>query len=652
MTSDGARTQFLQDQITRLESVVRVYQQRYPLDEPSEDDLRSHDGAQARPWVSNPEVVSPLMKEYDRMIAERDKTIREQEREILELKQQINTLVRDNEHLEGQSHTTRSSTGLSHRQVLLEKENELIMSQNQSLSQRLTEAQDKCSLQQRNINELEATLNRRSQMLDELQAQVNEVIDIINSSGSSLKQENFHLKQRTAELEAQLSSTKLTTEQRSATLQRDNSAELLVTQRAEIEAQHARERVAELTAEVDELRNQLRLQRQDNEHQTTATQQAAEERAQHAAEEASELRKRLFDLQNVLDETRASKQLMASDLAASQQDALKSQQALHAFQQQHERKLTTAVEDVKERHRTEVGRLRNALNQSQKEVVQLGNKLETMLVVKADLIKKIEQNEGLPRSELEQLHAINRDLLARLAEAQQARDRAQLQLEFAEQRLSSMQADGQQARQEHSIQLKLQEERAVTAEHDLDAARAEISAITTRLNRETDQLRQLQQVQSQTKQLLTQEAESFKLQYHQREQQLKQKLQMLQAEKDRAVSELQSMANSRQRSTTAQLEEARGRELRYQAELRQAKAQQARVEAELEHVRRLLDESNREVDRAQQIIDEDADQISALSSQLQDARLKHQQLTMTLDQHLQREHELELASYRTSSMRA
>ena len=67
------------------------------------------------------------------------------------------------------------------------------------------------------------------------------------------------------------------------------------------------------------------------------------------------------------------------------------QQELHDWHSKHERKLDTAVADVKDRHRTEAGRLRAALEQSQREVVQLGNKLETMLVVKADLIRKIEQ---------------------------------------------------------------------------------------------------------------------------------------------------------------------------------------------------------------------------------------------------------------------
>jgi hypothetical protein len=86
------------------------------------------------------------------------------------------------------------------------------------------------------------------------------------------------------------------------------------------------------------------------------------------------------------------------------------------------------------------------------------------------------------------------------------------------------------------------------------------------------------------------------VQYLQREQQLKHKLELAHADKERAVEELQAMSSSRQRQATAQLEEGRARELRYQVEVRSVKADHQRLLAELAQTRRLLEESNREVD--------------------------------------------------------
>ncbi|XP_030836100.1 sodium channel and clathrin linker 1 [Strongylocentrotus purpuratus] len=216
---EGDETNFLRDQVQRLNAVLQRYQEKYGPLEKKEVESLYHQGDPAAPWQTSRIMLSPLITEYDKRIAEQYQQIGVYKAEMRDLQSKVDKLVKENNSLHhelksvvgGQLETIQSGLRGDHTEEDAEKELidnlrkqiellEKVINQPIKPSITLCERETANEMWQETVHELDRLASEHRDMLGNSKAQVS-THHAIESKGVALMRDNQQLRDNNYKLE-------------------------------------------------------------------------------------------------------------------------------------------------------------------------------------------------------------------------------------------------------------------------------------------------------------------------------------------------------------------------------------------------------------------------------------------------------------------
>ncbi|XP_056317571.1 sodium channel and clathrin linker 1 [Danio aesculapii] len=398
--------EFLRDQVNRLNSVLGRYQDEFP---PPSSVSQVEDAVIEAPWLSDRGLMAPLIEEYDRHIQQMETQLKFYQRQMTDVKASLEQVVKENERLHAEQ---RLSIEKQLQSLSAGAEGDAAAD---AMAISNLEEQVKCA-----VEEKERVLQMwqtASQELDRLQTQIQSSV----SDGQIHAVERQHMQSQLAQLQQHTQKLQLTN------------------QKLDLTNQQFVKTVAEQSAELEDLRRQLRQAKLDQRSAATKVEemnrlvQNVQDQMQRREEDAAEAQGREEASDRRLQQLQAALNQLEARLKSATQDC----ESVRRKQTDCERQvgeLQGRCSSLEEEKFEALSRLRSSIQLAeeaslQREQAQLREKQRVEELEKMkDAMKQLIQNAAMrTRKEVESVRKQCNVQIHRMAEELSA-----LQLECAD----------------------------------------------------------------------------------------------------------------------------------------------------------------------------------------------------------------------------
>ncbi|XP_037546603.1 sodium channel and clathrin linker 1 [Nematolebias whitei] len=591
-----AEVEFLRDQVRRLNSALRQYQNRLDTQFTSSQGKETQQTEAPAPWLSDRGLMAPLVVEYDQHMDEMTEQLQKYQEMMTDIKLKLERVVKENERLhaelresvERQLHampmTSGAEGGTVEEDTIIRNLQEQVQLSEQERVQAMelwqTAAQELDRLQQvyqKTISDGQLRDAQRHQLKDQL-VQFQQHTYKLQASSQKLELSNQQLlktvtEQNTEmeELHCQLRQAKA--KLRTATAKVDEMTKLL--QNVQLQMQRKEEDVAEAQGREDAADRRLQ-QLQTTLNQLETRLKAASQEAETVRREQAVWERKVWELQarcttleeekyEALSKVRESVQVAEEAVLQKDQSLLrekqkteeleKTKEAIKLLIQEAAVRTRKEVENVRKQCNVQIQRMAEELSALQLECADKGSQIERSLRERKAVEEELEKvyKEGRAEPEYRKIDALH----LRCLNAERLKEDLSLTLHSTQNKLKTMEMD-------YSEELSRCQEEVRRLQGSLAAARDDCVGVSeerlqlqqenTQLRKEMDELRKTTMlVQKKAKQKVSQMEQEYNL----KERSFDARVRELEESSRSSSADLTRLLTAQQKSTQRWKEEAK-----------------------------------------------------------------------------------------------
>lgn len=655
MSSDDLN--FLRDQVERLNALLGKYQEQYSLTLQDEAD-RIH-----RPWLTNSEVLSPLMQEYDSILQQLQGEADDHKGQISELRQQLEELLSENERLRqdmkvvinqqlGASGVSGSQPGpavsLDPSQTTtlanLQQQLRLALQEKEACQDRWREASQELDRMEAELQAQKESHQWKSveKQAQQIQDQYTHSVAVLNSELETLQSDLRQVRQELMNSQRTVTDLKKANHslQQQLAWRDDEKAETIFKEGI------TDSRMAELQRIMEDLRQRL----------ASATRDVEDMKREKSVMESriSELNRRLADTEQ--RENEAIQQVRDAVAMAETSVFEKDQVELQVRHREEEvsqlqDSIAKVINEAGVRTRQEVDNVRKQCNERVAKLTEELHNLELENTEKQAHLDRLLREKRAVESELQKMSRDGKlegsrtkeaieELSRRLSEAERSRDDLMMKLENMQNALEKERDENQQLKESYDVKLQSVQERLAALQQEYDRANDDRLQHVDAINTLTKKLQQAEQDKEGVHRKFLKELALIEQEQQTKTRGFEVQLQSTEDARRTSVGELRKLLNAQQRMSARWKEECHTITHKFEGKMEELRAEITHLRRRNDQLTSLLKESQTKVADVERIMSEYTRNIRRMELRVQKAENRASDAAKQMSRHHTKERQL------------
>ncbi|KAK7098014.1 sodium channel and clathrin linker 1-like isoform X2 [Littorina saxatilis] len=656
MSSD--EVDFLRDQVERLNALLGKYQEQYSLPLQEDDVDTSH-----RPWLTEKELVSPLMQEYDATLQQLQTEADHYKNQVLDFRQQLGELLSENDRLRqdvkdivnqtldggggsipsssaGQlsSSASPSAANLQHQLRLAMQEKEVCQERWREATQEL----DRVEAEMQAMKDSHQWRSVEKQAVD-IQDQYAQSVTVLNSELETLQSDLRQVRQELADSQRQILELKKTNYalQQQLAMRNDERAENIfkegITDSKMGEVQRIMEDLRQRAVNANREAEDMKREKSMMEARVTELTRRLGETEQRENEAIQQVRDAITMAEtSVLEKDQTEIQMHHKDQEVSQlQDSL-----------------AKIINEAGARTREEVDNVRK---QSNDRVIKLTEELHALELENTERQAQAERLLREKRAVESELHKISREgklegtrtkdtveeLSRRLSEAERTRDDLTLRVETLTQNLDKERNENQQLKESCEMRLQTIQDRLIALQQEYDNSNDDRLRHVDNINTLTKKLQQAEQEKDGVHRKFLKELALIEQDQQTKTRGFEVQLQTTEDARRTNTAELRKLLTAQQRMSARWKEECQTITHKFEGKIEELRGEMTQLKRRNDQLTSLLKESQTKTVEAERVMSEYTRNIRRMETRMLKAESHSADISKRMSRHHMKERQLE-----------